>query len=407
MEYKSLEKVYYSDRSVNKAEYERVYQSYINSPSTILTEIKAKQGFPMFCVLTPQILEIIYKIKKKENILNDIEVVLPKIALSQFSRTLLVDEIKLTNEIEGVHSTKREIQDIIEASKQNDKNKRLFNLVKKYEKLESQENISLDSCEDIRKLYDEIVLPEILESDEKDKPDGKIFREKVVYITDEKKEVIHTGLYPEDVIIDTLNKTLKIINNKAINPLIVVAMVHYLFGYIHPFYDGNGRINRFISSYLLSKEIDTLVGYGLSFTIKTHKQKYDKLFKNTNKQHNRGDLTEFVTGFLEIVLSAMESIISSLEKKEERLVYYKGILDSFSSGAKNSFLYILLQASLFSDGVGLTASEITIIADSDMSRSSIVNYLRQYSGIIKTSTQRKFAYLLDLDKVDEMYTKNA
>ena len=135
MDYQNLEKIYYKDNDPNKKKYEEVYQAYLTSPSTIILNIDTKDKYPMFCVLTKRIFELIYGIKEQEIVLNNIKSVLPIKALEQFAQSLLVDEIKLTNEIEGVRSTKREIQDIIDTEKQSSKNKRLFNLVKKYEKL--------------------------------------------------------------------------------------------------------------------------------------------------------------------------------------------------------------------------------------------------------------------------------
>ena len=58
------------------------------------------------------------------------------------------------------------------------------------------------------------------------------------------------------------------LNNDDINFLIRIAVFHYAFGYIHPFYDGNGRTSRFISSYLLSQRLEDLVSFRLSYTIK-------------------------------------------------------------------------------------------------------------------------------------------
>ncbi len=45
-------------------------------------------------------------------------------------------------------------------------------LVKKYQKLINGEKIPLSSCNDLRLLFDEIVLNEI---EEDEKPDGEIF----------------------------------------------------------------------------------------------------------------------------------------------------------------------------------------------------------------------------------------
>lgn len=90
--------------------------------------------------------------------------------------------------------------------------------------------------------------------------------------------------------------------------MIRISVFHYLFGYIHPFYDGNGRTNRFISSYLLSKELEPLISYHLAKTIKQNISKYYKSFDYTNDTDNRGDLTGFITNFLEIILASIEAL---------------------------------------------------------------------------------------------------
>ena len=66
---------------------------------------------------------------------------------------MLVDEIKMINEIGGVNSTRKEINEIINDKTENNKKRRLYGLVKKYELL-MEEEIKLKCCEDIRELYD-------------------------------------------------------------------------------------------------------------------------------------------------------------------------------------------------------------------------------------------------------------
>jgi hypothetical protein len=43
-----------------------------------------------------------------------LEIIVPAIGLSQYVKAKLVDELLSTNEIEGVHSTKREMETVIE-----------------------------------------------------------------------------------------------------------------------------------------------------------------------------------------------------------------------------------------------------------------------------------------------------
>ena len=98
-----------------------------------------------------------------------------------------------------------------------------------------------------------------------------------------------------------MNQSLQFLYDESYEYLIRIAVFHYLFGYIHPFYDGNGRTSRLISSYLLSQRLNNLIGYRISYTIKEHITKYYEAFKVCNHVNNRGDLTPFEKMFFDFV----------------------------------------------------------------------------------------------------------
>lgn len=158
------------------------------------------------------------------------------------------------------------------------------------------ESISFERPEGIRKIYDDIFGNEI-----NDLPDGKIFRKESVSVHSSAGKEIHRGLYPESKIIEAMSSSLDFLNNNKTDILIRTAVFHYLFGYIHPFYDGSGRTSRFISSYLLSKELTGLIGYRISYTIKGHIKAYYDAFKECNHPDSRGDLTPFLEMFLTVI----------------------------------------------------------------------------------------------------------
>lgn len=102
-------------------------------------------------------------------------------------------------------------------------------------------------------IYDEITSDGIEKSDY---PDGKYYKKNITYIFKDTKEIhcgINQGDKTEELIIEKMNDLFSFMNksNDRINKLIKIAISHYYFGYIHPFYDGNGRTVRFISSIYL------------------------------------------------------------------------------------------------------------------------------------------------------------
>ena len=279
----------------------------------------------------------------------------------QYRKKCLVDEIKITNEIEGVNSTRKEINDILNSKVENNKNTRLYGLVKKYDLLEEEE-IKLNCCEDIRELYNELVLKEVIEEDSKNKPDGKIFRKEEVYVQNPTGKIIHSGVYPEENIIFNMTKGLNILNNDEYDYMIRIAVFHYIFGYIHPFYDGNGRTSRFISSYLLSKNLHPLVSYKLASTIKENLNSYYKSFKETNDEKNKGDLTIFVMKFFDILIKSLMELCDSLDEGYNKLNYFTNISEKMCVGDSRKFkvLFILIQNTLFGDE-GLDIDDLSSI----------------------------------------------
>ena len=326
---------------------------------------------------------------------------IPPIGIQQFFMSCLREEILATNAIEGVHSTRKEVNDAIEQQdNSNDKyNIRLWGIVNKYSKLLNRELINFTTCKDLRAFYDEFVLDEIIKADPSNRPDGIYFRKGPVSVNNG-IESIHEGVFPEDKIISCMETALNILNDKNMPILVRVGLYHYLFGYIHPFYDGNGRTSRFISSYYLSHYVHPLLGVRLSITIKKTKRVYYKLFDEANHPLNKGELTYFVVSFTAIIEKALQETVDILSKKSLQFTNLLSKLPVIVKSKKYLKIYdILLQAALFSDNIGATVKEIA--ASTHLHENTVQKHLQELQAttdhIIVHSTTRAYRYELNLD----------
>ena len=148
-------------------------------------------------------------------------------------------------------------------------------------------------------------------------------------VNDLTNEVIYTPPDNFDTISDLMKNLEEYLNNDAddISPLIKLAIQHYQFESIHPFYDGNGRTGRIINVlYLILKGLlNEPVLYLSSFIIQ-NKGDYYRLLQEVRTENNWEDwILYMLKGIEQTALSTIEQInkINHLFSETQKLVQEK------------------------------------------------------------------------------------
>jgi Fic family protein len=99
---------------------------------------------------------------------------------------------------------------------------------------------------------------------------------------------------------------------EEMHPVLKAGVVHYEFVRIHPFLDGNGRVGRALSTYVLFKE-----GYDIRqfFSLEEHFDKDPVAYYAAlqSVQTKNGDLTEWVNYFTEVMAAELAKIKEQID----------------------------------------------------------------------------------------------
>ena len=217
--------------------------------------------------------------------------------------------------------------------------------------------------------------------------------------------MIHKGLYPESKIMDAMEKALDFLGDNSIEHLFRICVFHYLIEYIHPFYDGNGRLGRFILSYCLTENLEPLLSYRISETIKENIKEYYKAFEVCNDPHNLGDVTPFLIMLLNMILAALRDLENSLEKKLMSWKKYNKLVCLFpeveEDGSVRKMYNYLIQAALFSEK-GISTEELKNgFGESYYTIKKILGKIRSEILIAEIKGKAKY-YQLDLVALDRI-----
>lgn len=136
-------------------------------------------------------------------------------------------------------------------------------------------------------------------------------------------EIVYTPPQVESEIRDLLKNLEDYINNfeDGIDPLIKMALIHYQFESIHPFYDGNGRTGRILNVlYLvLTNLLDSPILY-LSNYINKNKAEYYRLFTEFRE---KGNYEDWIIYILKGIEETSKNTIELIKKIEQEMELYK------------------------------------------------------------------------------------
>lgn len=356
----------------------------------------------LFCLVTPTMTRSIERIVHHELENFALWGGLPRVAQRSWAENLIMDEIVATNDIEGVRSTRQEIGEAIAAIKggTSPKNRRFLEMARLYLGIVDGKLRLPETATKLRVLYDDLLVGEIADEDQLD---GELFRNEPVHIFDGSNEKVHSGLTPESTIIDAVNVMFTVMADQDVPRLIAAIVSHFMFEYIHPFYDGNGRVGRFMFGLSLTHLLSIPTALSLSQVINKQKNKYYKAFMEVEEPLNYGEVTPFVLDLLELIEAAQSKVTQQLRDYKERMDQLEDKLreleqDNSSKMRKHTIniLFILGQESIFGSAGGVILKDLAeMMEKSEQQTRRYLQDLEQEGAVEATATKPKRYKLSD------------
>lgn len=260
-------------------------------------------------------------------------------------------ELYATNKMEGVRSTRKEVSEAVLAAseKKSGPQTRFSEFAKLYLGLTDDSSTAPATLEDIRSIYDKVVLGEVAKED---RPDGALFRSGDVQIIGSGGKAIHTGVSGEAQISALLTRMMALVSDGAVPSLLAALVSHFLFEYVHPFYDGNGRTGRYLLALYLKKDLTLPTVLSLSRTISDNKNAYYKAFTVAEDPLNRGELTSFVLTMLDLIRTAQRNLEDELAERSSLLTRAAQLSDRIAKDhalprIASDLLYFVVQEEVF------------------------------------------------------------
>ena len=340
-----------------------------NGYSTYLLNDFMVGEHPLFYLVDRTVLAHYDRIMVRERTIEQLSSRLPGVAMRSYLSDLAVRSIVATDSIEGVHTTRRLISEALTSGDSEDpRAKRAVEFMNLLNTL--GERRPPDTVEEVRKLYDTLLEGHL---DDENRLDGALFRAGPVHITSGTK-VVHKPPMGEEAITANVQAAL----NHALNPnvpaLFSAIATHFMVEYTHPFYDGNGRLGRYLLVAHLGQTLTRLTTLTLPSTLNIQKSRYYKAFSAAEEPLNYGEVTGFLHVFLGLIEQAQEHLVEELESRDRawralgrRIAELEGSrtwtggtpgLTSKKLDDVLRLLYLLGQVQIFRAPVAPTSSEL-------------------------------------------------
>lgn len=232
----------------------------------------------------------------------------PQSSNEAFGLKAMEDEIASSLTIESIDFSRDSVRKILRGYAPADESEnRIYGMKKGLEFISDPDNEITE--ETLHTLYD-IAIGQYLPENDKLKP-GIFYRHDSVYIVGQELE--HTGL-PYEKLPEYMSKFITFINAEStMNDLLKAAVIHFYIAYLHPYFDGNGRIARLMQLWYLKRQgySSTLFIPFSSYIERSRKGYYSaySLVEGNAKISGVMDVTPFLVYFIENVYNKLGSAL--------------------------------------------------------------------------------------------------
>lgn len=237
--------------------------------------------------------------------------------------------LRRNNRIESIHSSLKieanslsigEVRDVIDGRLVLGPEREIQevkNAYKAYEMINEIDPYNLDDLKKVHGVMEHMLEPEAGSFRKGD--EGVFDGEKCIFIAPPAKLV--SGLMAD--LFNWMNE-----NKSIVHPLILSAVFHYEFVFIHPFSDGNGRTARFWHTAILTKWNPVFEYIPIESQIEKFQDDYYRAIADC---HVNGESNVFIVFMLEQVDIVLDEVISQIRKSDEGVSdYVKRLLDAMA-----------------------------------------------------------------------------
>lgn len=254
------------------------------------------------------------------------------------------DEIVATSAIENIDFSRDSVRNILKGmAPKNEQENRILGIKKGLEFIADTSNRITE--ENLHTLY-AMTVGDFLENDDRLK-EGQYYRHDTVYVVS--NHIEHSGLDHRHI--SQFMKALIAFANTEddINDLIKAAILHFYVAYVHPYFDGNGRMARLLHLwFLIQKGYQSTLFIPFSSQIeKSRKAYYDAYTLTQKNQKFSGviDITPFILYFTKHVYNKMtadstdmdtlvlyEDAVKNGQVTEKETKLWKFVLSCYGTG---------------------------------------------------------------------------
>ena len=228
----------------------------------------------------------------------------------------IIEEAISSSQMEGANTTRKKAKEMIRQEKRpRDKSEQMI-----MNNFETMKHIAQHKNEEItpeRILYiHKLITNKTLDNIE---DEGSFRDNNDIYVVDHSNsETVHTPPVKEDLpdLVDDLCLFFNNDGDTFIHPIIKGCIIHFMFAWIHPFCDGNGRTARAVFYWYMLKKGYWLTEYlSISRIIKDTKAQYEKAYLYTESDNN--DLSYFITYHIKTMEKAFDALKKYIDRKKK------------------------------------------------------------------------------------------